>query len=72
MNAACAGKDQCESICKVERAGFPSFGIEFVTEGAGELMLNGHSYPLHTGDVFCRGPVSRLPDKSGLLLKTNW
>lgn len=56
IKVACAGKEQCEPGYKVERGGFPCFGIELVAEGAGKLNLDGHSYLLHPGVVFCYGP----------------
>jgi AraC-like DNA-binding protein len=55
LKVACAGKEHCEPGYRVERSGFPCFGIEFVTDGTGKLMLDGHSYPLHPGVVFCYG-----------------
>jgi AraC-like DNA-binding protein len=56
IRLACAGSEECEPGYRVERSGFPCFGIELVADGTGKLKLDGHSYPLHAGVVFCYGP----------------
>lgn len=56
IKVTCAGRERCDPDYVVDRTGFPCFGLEFVAEGAGQLVLNGHSYPLHAGVVFCYGP----------------
>jgi len=56
LKVACAGMEQCDPGYEVERGAFPCFGIEFVAEGTGRLKLDGHSFPLHAGVVFCYGP----------------
>ena len=56
LKVACAGRENCEPGYLVERDGFPCFGMEFVADGTGQLVLNGRSYPLRSGLVFCYGP----------------
>ena len=51
----------------MDRSGFPCYGLEFVAEGTGELMLDGHCHPLHPGVVFVYGPgiPHRISNSSG-------
>ena len=56
LKVACAGKEYCDSDFLVARSGFPCFGLEFVSSGAGNLVLDGRQYPLHAGVLFCYGP----------------
>ena len=56
LAVVCAGKEFCNPDFRVSRSDFPCFGLEFVSSGAGHLVLDGHSYPLHAGIVFCYGP----------------
>jgi len=51
-----AGRETCNPDYQVERDGFPCFGLEFVSAGKGELLIDGHSYPLRAGTLFCYGP----------------
>lgn len=56
IKVTCAGRELCDPDYVVDRTGFPCFGLEFVAEGVGQLVLDGHSHPLHAGVVFCYGP----------------
>lgn len=51
-----AGREFCNPDYQVERDSFPCFGLEFVASGKGELLIDGHSYPLRAGTLFCYGP----------------
>ena len=56
LKVACAGKEYCDPDFRVARSDFPCFGLEFVSSGAGELVLGGRRHPLHAGVLFCYGP----------------
>jgi AraC-like DNA-binding protein len=51
-----AGREHCNPDYRVARADFPCFGVEFVAAGRGALVINGHSFHLHAGSLFCYGP----------------
>ena len=56
LKVACAGKEFCDPDFRIVRHDFPCFGLEFVSSGAGQLVLDGRHYPLHAGILFCYGP----------------
>ena len=56
LSVACAGRELCDPEFRVSRSDFPCFGLEFVSSGAGQLILAGQVYPLHAGILFCYGP----------------
>lgn len=66
----CGGRECCDRRYIMERPGFPCFGLEFVAEGAGELLLDGHFHPLHAGVAFFYGPgiPHRISNSSGQLM----
>ena len=51
-----AGREFCNPDYHVERDGFPCFGLEFVSAGKGALLIDGHSFQLRAGTLFCYGP----------------
>ncbi|MEI6351731.1 MAG: AraC family transcriptional regulator [Verrucomicrobiota bacterium] len=50
------GLEQCAPEYEIHRATFPYFGIEFVAQGRGKLILGGKSYELAAGTLFSYGP----------------
>jgi AraC-like DNA-binding protein len=52
----CGGMERCDADYLMDRKDFPYYGLEFVAEGTGELLLDGHSHPLHPGVAFVYGP----------------
>ncbi len=63
----CGGRERCDPNYLMERPGFPCYGLEFVAEGTGELLLDGHFHPLHAGVAFFYGPgiAHRISNSSG-------
>lgn len=51
-----AGREQCLPGYRVQRKGFTGYGLEFVSEGSGQVLLNERSFPLFPGMLFCYGP----------------
>lgn len=56
LRVVCAGRERCDPCYKVERDRFPCFGLEFVADGEGRVVLDPASYPLSPGVMFCYGP----------------
>jgi AraC-like DNA-binding protein len=56
LKIGCVGRERCRSDYRVERSSFAGYGIEFVAAGRGEVVLNGKSWPLRPGTLFCYGP----------------
>lgn len=52
----CGGLERCNPDYQINRRTFRFFGIEFVFEGEGDLVLNGEEYHLQPGVVFSYGP----------------
>lgn len=52
----CGGREQCTPTYRIERNGFKFHSIEFVSSGRGTLTMNGKSYPLRPGAIYCYGP----------------
>jgi AraC-like DNA-binding protein len=50
-----AGFERCNPDYVVLRRKFPYHSIEYVASGHGELVLDGHSYQLRPGSMFCYG-----------------
>ena len=59
LEAACDGKECRDPNFHAARNDFPCFGLEFVSNSAGNLFLDGRRYPLHVGVLFCGGPGTR-------------
>ncbi len=53
---ACAGRERCLPGYRVVREGYLCHVIEFVVEGAGTLVLDGHRHRLQPGHIFSYGP----------------
>lgn len=51
-----AGRERCLPSYRVRRKGFSGYGVEYVSEGAGEVILAGRAFPLFPGVLFCYGP----------------
>ncbi|QDT04615.1 HTH-type transcriptional activator Btr [Rubripirellula lacrimiformis] len=56
LTVVCGGVEKVRSDYEINRDQFPYFGIEMVTEGRGELVLDGNLFPLSPGMVFAYGP----------------
>jgi len=50
------GCEHCSADYEIHRDTFPYFGIEFVTQGRGHLILAGKSYDIVPGTIFAYGP----------------
>lgn len=51
-----AGRESCLAGYRVRRMSFSGYGVEYVSEGAGRVVLDGKSFPLFPGVLFCYGP----------------
>lgn len=56
LAVVCGGREHCAVDFRVERAGFPYLGLEWVASGRGTLWLAGRRHPLHAGSLFLYGP----------------
>lgn len=56
LTVACAGRESCQADYHIKRDSFPCHAVEFIIKGAGELIINGHSYRLGPGMLFSYGP----------------
>jgi AraC-like DNA-binding protein len=67
ISVICGGREDCDPDYLMDRAGFPCYGLEFVAEGRGELLLDGHFHPLRAGVAFFYGPgiAHRISNSSG-------
>lgn len=61
LTVACGGIERCTPDYRVERPGFPWFGLELVLAGTGRIELAGALHPLSPGSLFCYGP--RIPHR---------
>jgi hypothetical protein len=52
----CIGRERCNPDYFLERREFDGYGVEFVSSGRGEILLNRKKYPLRPGTLFCYGP----------------
>jgi AraC-like DNA-binding protein len=52
----CGGSEQCAPEYQISRKDFPYVGVEFVSQGEGNLVLNGKEFRLMPGAVFVYGP----------------
>jgi AraC-like DNA-binding protein len=55
-SVACAGDERCLPQYRVSRPGFACWGLEFVVEGEGTLVLAGKQHRLQGGHAFLYGP----------------
>ena len=53
------GVERCAADYEIHRTSFPYWGIEFVAQGRGQLILKKKSYELMAGTLFSYGP--RIP-----------
>ena len=56
LRVSCAGKERCDPDYRVSRKSFAGYGLEFIVSGLGEVILDGKSWPLRPGTLFCYGP----------------
>ena len=59
LAVVCGGVERMQPDYVVQRESFPFVGIEFVTEGDGDLELDGRSFPLSAGVLFAYGGSTR-------------
>lgn len=59
FHVACAGREMCQPDYRVERKSFPCFAVEFILKGRGQVVLNGNSFPLYPGVIYCYGPQTK-------------
>ena len=52
----CGGREQCAPEYRIDRNGFKFHCIEFISSGRGTLTMNGKTYPLRPGAIYCYGP----------------
>lgn len=55
----CGGREQCAPNYRIERDRFKFYSIEFVSSGRGTLTMNGESFPLRPGAIYCYGPRTK-------------
>ncbi len=55
----CGGREQCAPTYRIERDTFKFYSIEFVSSGRGSLTMNGKTYPLRPGAIYCYGPRTK-------------
>ena len=55
----CGGREQCSPSYRIERKTFKFYSIEFVSSGRGTLTMDGKTYPLRPGAIYCYGPRTR-------------
>jgi AraC-like DNA-binding protein len=51
-----AGDERCLPHYRVSRSGFACWGMEFIAEGEGSLVLAGRLHPVRPGNAFIYGP----------------
>jgi AraC-like DNA-binding protein len=56
LTVACGGWERCSADYEIHRADFAFYGIEYVAQGKGTIVLNGKESPLVPGSVFAYHP----------------
>lgn len=56
LHVSSAGRERCDPDYRVAREKFAGYAIEFVVAGRGMAVLDGQSWPLSPGTLFCYGP----------------
>ena len=56
LSVVSGGREHCQPDYAIKRPGFDYWGIEFVAQGEGKLVLNGEDYTLSGGTLFAYGP----------------
>ena len=52
----CGGLEYCDSSYHIDRSRFDYFGMEYIVSVACTLVLDGRSFSLKAGSIFCYGP----------------
>lgn len=52
----CGGREQCAPTYRIDRNSFRYHSIEFVSSGLGSLTMNGKTWALRPGAIYCYGP----------------
>ncbi|MEM8912674.1 MAG: AraC family transcriptional regulator [Planctomycetota bacterium] len=58
LTVICGGVERTHPDYLIQRDGFAYYGMEMVTEGRGELTIDGHVHSLSPGLVFAYGPTT--------------
>jgi AraC-like DNA-binding protein len=58
-SVVCGGREQCSPSYRIKRNTFKFHSIEFVSSGRGTLEMNGKTYPLRPGAIYCYGPRTK-------------
>jgi AraC-like DNA-binding protein len=56
LSVVSGGREHCQPDYEIKRPGFDYWGIEFVAQGEGALVLGGEDYNLSGGTLFAYGP----------------
>ena len=56
FTVTCGGLECCSPGYQVDRNRFRYYGMEYIVSGACSLVLDGRSYNLRPGSIFCYGP----------------
>ncbi|MDZ8117346.1 AraC family transcriptional regulator [Pontiella agarivorans] len=52
----CGGREQTAPTYRIKRKSFKFYSIEFVSSGRGSITMDGKTYPLRPGAIYCYGP----------------
>ena len=72
LAVVCGGNENCAEDYVLSRSTFPYWGLEFVAQGHGRLILAGQGHDLMAGTVFTYGPdipLEIIPGDRGNLVK---
>ncbi len=56
LSVVSGGREHCQPDYEIKRPGFDYWGLEFVAQGEGSLILDGTTYSLSGGTLFAYGP----------------
>ncbi len=59
FTVTCGGLEFCNENYRIDRKEFDYFGIEYIVSGSCSLVLDGKTYQLKAGSIFCYGPRTR-------------
>jgi len=59
FTVTCGGLECCDPSYHIDRTRFDYFGMEYIVSGVCGLVLDGKSYQLQPGSIFCYGPRTR-------------
>ena len=59
FSVTCGGLEHCNTDYRIQRNRFQYFGLEYIIGGTCSLTLDGITYQLRPGCIFCYGPRTR-------------